>query len=698
MSGILWVFAQSTASGKEGSGPSTETTTEPEVIESLFNPNNRVILALHDTSEGGRWDESYIHKCAEMPLNHLGCKLRYHDVAKGLPTEADMEGVRGILTWYMDDSMMDAAAYCHWLRGLIEKGLPCVIIENLGAREDLKTKTILPEGLPNSVLMALGLETGGFSSTRNLKIRVKSKDSSMVEFERSLDGPLKYFREIRARHFDSKVYLTLLHLDAPKALCDAVVTTPRGGYVETSYALASDPDSPARQWRIDPFRFFTEAYRLQDNPRPDVTTRNGRRLWFSHIDGDALTNGSFLGADILSGQVIMDRILKRYKLPFTVSIVTGLVDEAGLGTPEVVSMAREMLSLPNVEPACHGHAHPAEWEECTLTLTNVPNAPDYSSQREITYATNYINTRLLSKDQSVKIYLWTGDCRPKESDIAITRKQGLLNINGGDTRMYGLFSSYTWVAPLTRQVGSHLQVYSGMANENIFTGLFTDPLYGFVNVIDTINNTESPACLGPGRQPRRVCPINIYFHFYIADKLGAFNSLVKVIDASTKGPIAPCYASDYARSVEGAMDMTWTSEGPGLWRVRNFGNCRTLRFDDAVGGVDLERCKGVWGFKRLDTRLWVHLAEGEEALIQLKTSGDTGNRPYLEEATPLITQFKPGADRIELAVDSLEPGEIVLAGVSGTWRIEGGETVDANGQGRLALSLSSGSHVLTRSP
>ena len=51
-------------------------------------PVKREILALYDGAQEGDADFTRIHRFAEMPLNHLGFILRFHDIRAKLPEPA----------------------------------------------------------------------------------------------------------------------------------------------------------------------------------------------------------------------------------------------------------------------------------------------------------------------------------------------------------------------------------------------------------------------------------------------------------------------------------------------------------------------------------------------------------------------------------------------------------------------------------
>ena len=76
------------------SGSASAVTTDTVAIK-------REILALYDGGQEGSADGSRIHRFAELPLNHLGFIVRFHDVRVEMPDPASMERYRGVLTWFV---------------------------------------------------------------------------------------------------------------------------------------------------------------------------------------------------------------------------------------------------------------------------------------------------------------------------------------------------------------------------------------------------------------------------------------------------------------------------------------------------------------------------------------------------------------------------------------------------------------------
>ena len=54
-------------------------------------------------------------------------------------------------------------------------------------------------------------------------------------------------------------------------------------------------------------------------------------------------------------------------------------------------------------------------------------------------------------------------------------------------------------------------------NENVYTNDWTGPFYGFRDVIDTFRMTG---------EPRRLKPINLYYHTYSASKVAALKAQI----------------------------------------------------------------------------------------------------------------------------------------------------------------------------
>ncbi|EQD40983.1 hypothetical protein B1B_14721, partial [mine drainage metagenome] len=221
---------------------------------------------------------------------------------------------------------------------------------------------------------------------------------------------------------------------------DAVAITPWGGYVLPPYLLTALPDGKMR-WLVDPFRLYRAALHLPRMPVPDTTTESGRRLFMAHTDGDGFLSRAQFPPYHIAGEVYMHRIVERYKLPFTGSVIVGdlLPGNHGLYpalAPLGSNIARQLFRLPYVEIGSHMWSHPFDWPVIetgkNLPGNNLP-VPGYtfSPYMEAVGAARWIDAHLAPPGKKVVIDQWSGDCDPDAQVVGLAYGAGLMNINGG---------------------------------------------------------------------------------------------------------------------------------------------------------------------------------------------------------------------------------------------------------------------------
>ena len=261
----------------------------------------RYVLALYKSAEvyndvEGRRPKTAtsneIHSWAQMPLNWLGLMVEYHDIDRGLPDERTMSRYRGVVTWFQTEEMAAPLEYLHWLGAQVRAGRRVVILDYLGALRDRRTLRTLDLAAVNEALAPSGLEFRGNWTGNQQVIELRRKDSKMVEFERPLPSGLPYYQQVVSRRPDSRAHLVLARRDLPDSESHMVVTGPWGGFAAAEYVRFQFPGESGAQWWLDPFAFFRDALGVGDWPRPDTTTQGGRRIFYSHIDGDGLRNRS----------------------------------------------------------------------------------------------------------------------------------------------------------------------------------------------------------------------------------------------------------------------------------------------------------------------------------------------------------------------------------------------------------------------
>jgi polysaccharide biosynthesis protein PelA len=555
----------------------------------------REILCLYDSAEKRSPDVCEIHLYAETVLNYLGLVAAYRNVNEPLPGDEEMKRYRGILTWFSDSRMKKSRAYWKWIARQPAAGRKVVILGNLGATDDVPVDVI------NDGLRPLGL-TYQAKETGNPAVLEIVKKSRMVEFERTVAGELRWFFQLKADP-DSEVFLKVRRTDLDDSESDLAVVGPNGGfsYVTVHY----DPYVDRDQWRLDPFAFLSKAFGVERLPRPDFTTAAGRRICFVSIDGDGIANRVQPGPKVgrFSGELVRDEFLKKIDLPVTASVIAADLDAHA-------ELAKSIFSLPNVEVGAHGYYHPTIWKEQKLAYPGT-----FDLRREVIGAVRRIEE---VSPKPVKAYLWTGDCMPPPEAVAMCDSLGLANINGSDP---GRYQNYEFLANLRSPSllnGESRQFNARSMSENHFTDLWTHNFFAYRNLLSAFRRTDAPY---------RVTPIHVYFHFYLVEQPAGEAALREIFDWVLRQEIHPMTASEYVSWLRGFFSTRFEDLGNGSWRVRDYGACRTIRFDATESSIDLARSKNVLGFRRVGTTLYVHLDGADEAILALGTA--PSDRPYL---------------------------------------------------------------------
>lgn len=652
----------------------------------------RTILAFYDSVEDGRVATTEIHRAAEMPLNHLGLVVHYQDIHDPLPDKKAMAGVRGILIWVYWDSMPDPNAFLQWMIEQMQAGQRVVIMGS-HAFENVRTEGA-PEADPeliNRFWKTFGLSSTSewVSVTYDIKLGVTSPE--MTSFERPLNGALPAFQLKKVNDNGFNSYLKVYRSGHDEVLADLIVTGPKGGYAAPKYSLIYLQNGLLRFWYLNPFRFFREAFATDDLPKPDTTTLSGRRIYYSHVDGDGWRSLSLVPDYREKKKTVMEVLLREVfqkypDLPVTVAPVAVDLDPSWFGTKENEIIAKEIFALPHVEAGSHTFSHPMDWaffEHYALEnelpyidsypeenknnelLTRLQGVFGYDSKTKGVRPDSSLEIKLqskkmklhgnieiprayytgpfeieqeiqgsmdiiqkyLPKGKRVELYQWSGDTLAFAEAIKQTRLAGVHNLNGGDTRFDTKFDSFFWVSPIGREVGDQRQIYSSSSNENTYTDFWTKRHYGYGFLEITLRRTETPW---------RLKPINIYYHSYSGERLASLNALYKNLNYARSQQIAPIAASHFAAIGDGFFSTTIENIGERQWRIKNRDQLQTIRFDHATfDAVDFSRSQGVIGQSHLHGSLYVHL-DSEESVptvalkkIEYSDREPDAKRPYL---------------------------------------------------------------------
>jgi hypothetical protein len=653
----------------------------------------RTVLALYDGKEDARIALGPIHRLVEMPLNHLGLVVTYRDIQRGLPSLNELNDVRGVLTWFQSDEMADPIGFLSWAESVVDSGKRFVILGNFGVSQDSK-KRPTPQAAINRFFLKLGLRSEGGWRQITYDVKAIYKDPFMVEFERPLDVVLSAFEQVKNIDTRAQSFLIVQRGGDPRMESHLVVAGPAGGYVAPGYTHYSNAEHNRLQWFINPFEFFRIAFGTDDLPKPDTTTLSGRRIFYSHVDGDGWRNLTELAAyrksKTLSTEVILNEVINAFpELPVTVAPVAADIDPEWLGNSESLRLAKTILALPQVEAGSHTYSHPLNWsayagskrapetrsfgqvlktifsreeqEYGESTAKKGYSSPRSYSQRpfsltqEVDGSISFINS-LLPVGKKVQLLQWSGDTEPFEEAVARTRAAGVRNLNGGDTRFDRDYPSYAWVSPLGREVGKQRQIYASNSNENTYTDMWSDRYFAFQHLVRTIKNTETPL---------RVKPFNVYYHMYSGQKLSSLTAIVANLRYSRNQEITPIPTSQYAAIADGFYQTQITLLGPQRWRITNRDALQTIRFDQATfRTVDFAGSTGVIGQRHHQGSLYVALDASDPApVIALKAQPDgsqvsAAEHPYLIHSRFHVWELRRSSDSFSFQTQGFGRGEM----------------------------------------
>ena len=642
-----------------------------------------------------KWpSDSFVSQKLQLPLEWLGYEVDYFRVAgPGDLPELDADYRAILLPRYWEIPTTAEPAVVDWL------------IKQRAAGRKIVVFGSLPFQVPEErirFLNALGIEGDGSIIKPPLRADVLTRDAALMDYEVPVTPLPTGHLNLRAPAGARKHYsVQSRDSGAPSVAFDAIFTCDWGGMALDPYLIFRRPDF-REFWHIDPFAFLALALGDYGAPAPDTTTRDGLRLFLSHIDGDGFSNFSRVEVGKRSAEVIRDRILKKYPLPITVSIieaeVRGMIrTQASEEAPALEAIARDIFALPHIELASHSFSHPFFWivgdrtesfyDEQALDL-KVPY-PKVDLTREIEGSVRYINESLAPAGRQVRVFLWSGNCRPPPEALALVRRLGLENLNGGDTIITARDRSLTAIAPRTMPWGDELQIFAPNQNENVYTNNWRGPLFGtFSHVLETFNLTESP---------RRLKPINLYYHFYSGDYPASVQALETIYDWLMTQPIHGIEVSHYARIARDARNTAVFAAGSDRWVIVNAGESRTLRLPAAVAArIDLAKSSGVTGWKVERDQAYVHTDGSPNVALVL---GDAPSvAPRLESSSGEIAFAQRSATASRFSVRDLRPVETIFAGLAPGQRVRAtvnaaAQNLAADADGRLKLSLPSQAEV-----
>ena len=574
----------------------------------------REILILHNTSDNQQFE--YLHKLLSFPLEYLGYVPITKHIDEGLPNKDLMSRYKAVIVW-SQVVVKNTVDYENWVKSLVDENIKVLFLNSFGVADDSALCSFLNINKVSNKADILDKQT----------IRHKSK---MIGFESDLH--LNY-TSMLYQPINAQELVVIDNSASQKSVPIAKMSW--GGYALSEMLITYYGDDAL--WITNPFDFFKMTLELDDIPVPDPTTQTGRRLLFAHIDGDASMNRAEWDPHSYSIGITYDKVLKRYTIPQSVSIVEGEISAQGLYPKESAALeeiAKKIYSLEHVEAATHTYSHPFQWgkimdgnlsEEYRLKLKGY----DFSIDKEIRGSLGYINNHLLpqSKKQAKTVF-WTGDCLPTKEVLAYTYRYDLLNINGGDTFITNDKPWISRIAPYGLKLGEYYQVFVGAQNENVYTDHFTGTFWGYKKAIQTFELTN---------KPRRFKPIDIYYHFYSASKTASLRALEEVYAWALSQETMPIYTSEYIPKVLEFYDLSMYKVDNG-WRFEGMNELKTLRLDSMDTKVLYSGSQSVLGEKKEGKSTYVHLNTDEED-IRLEF-GEKRDENYLIDTNAEVLSYK----------------------------------------------------------
>lgn len=584
-----------------------------EMGTGILRPVARRVLIAYDSRQEA-YSNSVAHRLFVPHLEYLGYLPDYIDIAKE--------------DWPRPDKALYAGALFYLSSSQYSRGLLDALSD---WRHQIPMLFLNDPPTDNDFLEELGVEIAEIDILQEIKFSSGQPWSFEADIQ---DIPYFLRPEIAIKNVSSQ-NKARLSVQSPKQQAAIAVTSTWGGIVLQPALFLSLPEGQ-RQWLLDPVSLLKEGLTLTDIPVADITTQNGRRIMTSHIDGDGFVSRAKFSGNPMSARIMLDQIIDFYKLPITVSVIEGEVGPAGLypkDSEEAEALARKIFAKPHVEVASHSFSHPFYWSnlDSASSLEYGYHLPiegyRLSIEREVLGSIDYINKNLTTPEKPVKLMLWTGNAMPDEQTIALTKKVGVLNVNGGNTKLVYGQASLTNLWPVGRPLSEGVQVYAPIMNENVYTELWQGAHFGYQRVLETYQLTD---------KPRRYKPISIYYHFYSAEDPAGVRALKRVYDGVLKQNVFPMYLSDYAKKAKEFYRYALAKLPDGSWFTK-LQNIQTFRVPISLGYPNIEKSTGVIGYNQLNQNYYIHLNNTQPQLA-LSTRQETES--YLIDTSATIRNWQ----------------------------------------------------------
>lgn len=632
------------------------------------------------------------HAILQMPLEWMGYEVDYHDVSKGVPAgDLGSEYAGIILDEELEFPFRLEHGYADWL------------LRQIDARKKvlfLGTYAFADHHEKGRIFARLGIRLGEDGIALAGEPEIATLDPAIMNFETKAVPTRRDFENIAAPA-GARVLLGLevpasREADSIRHRYDTAYLAPWGGALLSPFVVFEASEETILQ-HADPFAFLGGIWPAGAFPAPDPTTRDGLRLFYTHVDGDGFSSLSSAEPGRTCAEVLYDRFLKDLPWPITISVVESeirghMLSQASTESAALTETARKIFRLPHVQPASHSYSHPYLWMEddpefselydsVNLPLKLTAKYPKIDYRRETLGSIDYLNENLTPAGKPAELMLWSGNCRPSPSVLAMLREEGYETMNGGNTILCRRFPGLFGVAPRVAQWDDQLQIYAANQNEFLYTDGWNGPTWGgFAQVIETFEMTETP---------RRLKPVNVYYHFYSVERPDALAALGKIYDWCRGRDLHATTALQFSRITRDSHQTRLVRTGDRRWAVLNEGHLRTLRLPADRGIPDMAACDGVTGYRREGDHLYIHTSG--QARVTLALADEADIHPRIQSATGEVQVDRLAPDHLSLRVKD-RPARLVVAGLRPSAEIlirigEAADTRRADPEGRLTLDL-----------
>lgn len=596
----------------------------------------------------------------QTPLEWMGYELRYHQVGQARPTEQLGSGYAGII---VDSetvlSPAEEAWYAAWLISHRKRGLKIFFAGDIPFNHTQVRRKLLAD---------LGIRGSGVAVRRVQNVAISARDQ-IFDFEAPVRERSNGFRDIQApADGTSLLQLTAKSRRGHAVTFDAAFLADWGGVVFNPY-WRFQPYSKDTFSYFDPYALLERIWPRGRFPAPDVTTRQGLRMFWAHVDGDAFATLSTTKRNTTCAEVVRDQILKKYPLPTTISVIEAEIlavqdSQNPQDSPRLKEIAREIFRIPHVQVGSHAFSHPFVWspqdiaqndyyDRRHLHLKATHRFEKIDPRREIAGSVSFIERELVPPGKRVEIMLWTGNCRPFADALKVCREIGIEAMNGGYTIYSPRHPQCSAIAPRVTWWDDELQVYAANQNEFVYTDDWSGPTFGgFDQVIKSFEMLESP---------RRMKPVNVYYHFYSAVFPGSLRALDRAYAWSMKQPLHAVTAAEASRMTRDAVMTRIYQTGPRRWYIANEGELPTLRVPVSLGYPDLDASTNILGFTDHEGERYIH-TNGKPG-VELVLSSTSPTRLFLESSAADLTFHSFGSDHCKFSAVSERVSRVVFGGL-----------------------------------